>query len=296
MRRISCSVKLQGEYKIEVFTGNHCDYESPWFDNLITDSGLDQIAVGDYALWCGIGIGLEPVLETDVSLNSFLISTDNVVSTLVGTNVFTRSFDFEVGTVIANISEVAIGWNEECTPIFSRALLPKVVGVTVKQQVKVTYKLTIVPPSDDYVYYIVLSGNNDIVTTCTARAAFVGNAVEWAWGVDTTRIQFKQGVTVGMPCIFNGPIGTTNQYPSGSLAIANRITNYDYILGTYYLEMQGFWNLNTGIFTRDGVGGIESSLFLTNGYGAFQIGFIPSITKTCYNELKLHFRISWERI
>ncbi len=294
---ITCSVKLRGQYKVKVFTEDACTYETPWFDNLITNSGLDQIAISDYASWCSLGIGITPVYETDLSLASFLISSNTIIETIVGTNTFERKFDFTRGSVVGTLTEVGIGWNTEGTPLFSRSLLPSNIPVTDEQQVQVLYRLTIVPPTEDFVYNITLTGNGGEITNCRSRAAFVGNLVEWAWGVDATKIQFKQGETLGMPCIFDGPIALSHSSPAGNVAIASRITYYDYVLGTYYLEMLGFWNLNKGNFTSDEeVGGVRSALFLTNGYGAFQILFTPSIQKTCYHELKLLFKIVWGRL
>lgn len=290
---IPISIGFKGEYRISVLENDAVVYESPAFDNLITNSGLDQIAVGDYLTWCALGTSVTEPAITDTALGSFLASTSTITSTYKVPNLFIRSYLFDVNTVEGLVTEVGIGWNAGCTPIFSRALLPDSIEVGLKQQVLVTYTLKLIAPTSDYVYSLNVVGG--VVTQCRSRAAYVGNDQEWSWLMPGTKIEFVPG-NIGAPCVFDGTIGFRTSYPIGREAKATSTKVYDYVPGTYYIEMQGFWNLSSANFTDEQADGVSAALFLTNGYGAYQIWFIPSLIKTCYHELKLKFRISWTRI
>ena len=49
------NVALQGRYRLLVHDGDTVRYTSPWFDNLITDAGMDRVAQGFWFTTCFVG-------------------------------------------------------------------------------------------------------------------------------------------------------------------------------------------------------------------------------------------------
>lgn len=71
------NVTLQGRYKIVVRSGSQVSHETPWFDNLITDAGMDRIAQDDWFPYCFVGSGTTPAQHTDMRLENLDALTDN---------------------------------------------------------------------------------------------------------------------------------------------------------------------------------------------------------------------------
>lgn len=278
---------ISGQFQLQVDDGP----PTPWFDNLITDAGLDQIGLGDYLTWCALGTGSTAATPSDTALATLLVTTNNLTSSSIAAGKHTVRFVFPKGTATGLIAEVGIGWNLEGTPLFSRAVLPEALEVKATQSLTVLYELTLTPPAVDEVYQITLTGG--VLTTCTARAAYVGNAADWAWGLPGTKIEFALGPD-SAPINYDGTIGLVTSYPAGNDEPCSSRVLQDYVPGSHYLEMEGRWNLDRGNFP--GAAGTAATLVLTNGYGAYQIGFDPPLIKTCYDTLKLTYRVSWSRV
>ena len=278
---------VSGQFRLEVAGGATTE----WFDNLITDAGLDQIGLGDYLTWCALGTGSTAPAPSDTGLDTLLVTTNNLTSSSTEAGKHTVRFVFPAGTATGLLTEVGIGWTLEGTPLFSRAVLPEALEVKATQSLTVRYELTLTPPATDEVYQITLTGG--VLTTCTARAAYVGNSANWAWGLSGTKIEFALGPD-SAPINYDGAIGLTSASPSGTAAPCSSRVLEGYVPGSHCLEMEGRWNLDRGNFQE--AAGTAATLVLTNGYGAYQIGFDPPLIKTCYDTLKLTYRVSWSRV
>ena len=276
---------VSGQFQLQVDDGP----STPWFDNLITEAGLDQIGLGDYLTWCALGTGSTAPAPADTALATLLVTTNNLTSSSIEAGKHTVRFVFPAGTATGLLTEVGIGWDMTGTPLFSRAVLPEALEVNATQSLTVLYELTLTPPAVDEVYQITLTGG--VLTTCTARAAYVGNAADWAWGLPGTKIEFALGPD-SAPINYDGAIGLTTAFPAGTAAPCSSRVLADYVPGSHYLEMEGRWNLSIGNFPD----GVDATLVCTNGYGAYQIGFDPPIVRTCYDSLKLTYRVSWDRV
>ena len=259
---------------------------TPWFDNLITDAGLDRIGTDEYLTRVSIGTGTTEPAVSDLGLEALLASTDNLTTSVTEVGWHQRTFLFSSGSSEAvTITEVGIGWD---TGLFSRAVLPEPLEVPSGRDLTVVYELTLVPPEYDDVYEIDIGG---VTTACTARAALVGDGSEGAWGLAGDPISFDLGPD-NAPLIYDGALGDTTSSPSGTAVAHSSQTAYSYTPGSLYLELEGRWNIDIGNLTD----GAASTLFRTNGYGAYQIGFDPPLTKTCYDTLRLTYRVSWGRL
>ena len=59
------NVALQGRYRLLVHDGDTVRYTSPWFDNLITDAGMDRVAQDFWFTTCFVGSGIAEPLYAD---------------------------------------------------------------------------------------------------------------------------------------------------------------------------------------------------------------------------------------
>ena len=286
---------MSGRYQVAVWRGGEMVAHTPWFDNLITDGGLDRIGIGPYLTWCVLGTGTAAVSYTDTGLTLLQASSNNLVSQATSAGWHQRVWRFPAGEAAGLLTEVGVGWDAEDSSssssdgvsLFSHALIPEPLPVGTSEIVTVTYELMLHPPDQDDVYQLVL--RDGVLTTCTARAAYVGDAVDW--GISGEAIAYAAGEDLA-PLIYEGQIGAATAGPSGESASRSSVVARVYIPGTHYLEQEGRWNLDRGNF-EDGIGAM---LARTNGYGAYQIGFDPPLDKICYDTLKLVSRVSWWRL
>ena len=276
---------VSGQFQLQVEGG----MATEWFDNLITDSGLSQIAIGEYLTWCALGTGSTAPTPNDTALDTLLVTTDNLTASTVASGQYTVVFVFPKGTATGLIAEVGIGWNLEGTPLFSRAVLPEALEVKASQGLTVTYVLTLTPPVVDDVYLLDLNGT---ATTCTSRAAYVGNAADWAWGLSGQQVAFITA-TPHQPQVYDGPIDVVTAYPTGTAAAATSAstTLFD-PAEPHSAWLTAKWAMGAGGF----VGGIDATLVCTNGYGAYQIGFDPPLAKQHFDVLCLTYQLSWSRV
>lgn len=266
---------------------------TPWFDNLITDAGLDRVGVGEYLTWCSVGSGETAAEASDVEMGSLVASTSNLTQVTPVAGRLQLTFVFSPGSSenipeLGTVTEVGVGWNDSEIGLFSRSVLPDPLPVPLGQALTVLYELTLVPPADDEVYSLLIQGGTSI--TCMARAAYVGNNAEWAWGLSGAPIAFALGPD-NAPLIYDGELGAASSFPGGTAVAHGSQVAYPYLPGSHYLELEGRWNIDNGNLGD----GVSATLFYTNGYGAYQIGFDPPLTKTCYDTLKLTYRVSWGR-
>ena len=287
-------LRVAGRYQIAVWQGGVAVAHTPWFDNLITDGGLDRIGIGAYLTWCVLGTGTAAVSYTDTGLTLLQASSNNLVSQATSAGWHQRVWRFPAGAATGLLTEVGVGWDpdessssSDGVSLFSHALIPEPLPVGPSDTVTVTYELMLHPPDQDDVYQLVL--RDGVLTTCTARAAYVGDDV--AWGIAGEAITYAAGEDQA-PLIYEGQIGSATAGPSGESASRSSVVARAYAPGTHYLEQEGRWNLDRGNFED----GISAMLARTNGYGAYQIGFDPPLDKICYDTLKLVSRVSWGRL
>lgn len=125
-------VEVKGRYKVGVTRGESGDvvYESEWFDNLITDRGMDLYATG-FSRRCWVGSGATAPSGSDQGLeNPYSVwagrhgssSSTADLSDVQPYSYMRSTFRFEIGEVQGVVSEVGIGPASD--DLFSRALLP----------------------------------------------------------------------------------------------------------------------------------------------------------------------------
>ena len=124
-------IEFEGRYQLWVERDGEITESTGWFDNLITDNGLDLIGTG-YSPNCHVGSGTTPPEYTDTQLESYVASVgfleawydDAGLSETPQYRSRFRRYRAGIGAISGQISEVGIGPAQD--NLVSRALLPAV--------------------------------------------------------------------------------------------------------------------------------------------------------------------------
>jgi hypothetical protein len=293
------NTQLAGRYKIEAFdvvTGQH-RVVADWFDNVITDIGLESMATGGPIQACRVGSGSAAPLATDTQLQSQIASTSSVNSFADGSTSsspyyrwFRRTYRFAIGAAAGNITEVGVGWGSSGATLFSRALIkdgngtPTSITVLSTEVLDVTYELRVYVSEADTVQTINISGTN---YTFTLREMYIAQAYSIA-SFPNAGMAYLQNYILTRA--YNGPLGTLIGGPSGAFSEADRITVDNYSANSKRREITLEWGLNSGNLANF----IQSfSIALT--YSGVQIGVSPVIQKTASKIFRLKIAYSWAR-
>lgn len=267
------------------------------FDNLITDTGLEQYGlVGSSLLTgCAVGTGTAVPAVSDTGLANQIAHTTNsgpggTRATVVGPPAYSfvrLVFRFPTGAAAGNLTEVGIrGGSSSSGPLFSRARIldgsgnPTTITVLADEVLDVTYELRVYHVTTDVTGTVNLGGTNYDFTIRRANS----NSDEWGYpdlGFTLTRGS-------ALPSVFSGGIGAANTTPSGYLANATGVTAQAYTNGS----RQRDFLITVGLSAV--TSNIGALMLLTN-LGIYQIGFSPVIPKTASNILTLMVRLGIAR-
>lgn len=309
---ITVNRRMQGFYRLKVGKdGQEPRVDTGWFENLITDNGLDLMytwPTGDFGLKyfgtrCCVGTGNTVPAVTDTSLASFLAQTGSASDSAFGGTTFVEedgvtpaywkaiaSWRFSTGTAAGNLAEIGMGATS--TNLFSRALIvdgagnPTTITVLSDEVLDVTYELRVYIDKSQVPITISISGTNysgyvqpfDIDNTI--------NSFQWAWAPSGSQANldlFAHSTHTEPANVYAGA-GAGSSY-GASVAL---ITSY--VIGTYYLDIRYTW----AQASANVAGGIQ--LFYTGyGFTKFMIWFDDPIPKQNFQTLTLDIRFSWDR-
>jgi len=297
------NLNMSGKYKIQVTDRNgNLKYDLDWFDNLITNQGLNRIAdQGNNVNQCSVGFGTTLPNVNDVGLtlptNVFVIQAIEAEIGAVSVAPYyswtRRKYVFTANTVLGNLSEVSIGWSNDNFSAFSHALItednvPITITIIEYDILTVYYELRIYPVATDVNSIVAISGvNYDVMT----RSSRVGSQ-QWAGYFFGQHAVASSGII--MATYFGYP-GTIFSTPSGEILEggATSIAITPYTQDTFYVDISAFFSpekANNPVGVRTVTLG-----FLTSGFGEYQFQFEPPIPKTVDYTLTLNFRIAWSR-
>lgn len=288
--------KLAGKFQITKFDRHGITKIYPWSNNLVLDSGLNQIGIGNFLTHCYVGSGNSEPIPTQSALDSQVGSTTTILSQSTSASPVAPyygymliQFRFSIGTVTGNLSEVGVGWADA---LFSRALIldeynePVTITVLSTEGLVVTYMLRNYVPEIDNTFITTIA---DISRTCVVRTANATlGSVSVGWGITGTK--------VGLPATnsiiaYDGNLSAVTQVPSGTAANSTNGTTNAYSNNSYEIGLIGQWNQATANY----VGGIKSFFLPSSGMGAFQISVDPAIMKTNDRILTMSFKVQWGR-
>lgn len=292
---------VAGRFKLEAVdtvTGARREL-TPWFNNLITDQGLNQLGVGQLGYFCMVGTGTATPAVTDTTLGNKIAHTATTVSATPGGSAsapyygsYTVVYRFAAGVATGNLTEVGIGYSS--TLVFSRTLIkdgagdPTTITVLATEALDVTYEFRLYSPSADVPHSTVIAG---VTYTGVVRAsnvtAFSGNA---AWYAGFAFGSTAGALAGGSAQVYNGTIGAVTSSPSGTSSQINAPVDSAYSANS--LQRTG---TVTAPLSSGNVGGIQAAQIVTR-LGAYQISFSPAIPKDATKVLTLGLTLSWARM
>ena len=299
-------VGMSGQYKLIV---RHHDgttkRETPWFDNIITNAGLNRLGLSAASTsGCAIGTGTAVPLASDTSLQVLgAYTTQGGPGSLVQTAqtsapyflTITTVYRFAVGQLAGNYSEVGVGWTD--TNMFSRALIvdaagaPTTITVGATEQLDVVYQLRSYLPTVDTSGSIVING---VTYAITGRAAQITSTSYGNTGISPGYAAYPFESSGG-GTVFSGSIGAVTEYPSGNQSLASSFIQALYSSNSFEKAATLTWDLNNG--NLPGGAPIKSVRFTSYALGGMcpQYEFMPGIPKDNTKTLSLTYKIGWGR-
>jgi len=299
---LHAKVGVAGRYRLRVGKrGQAARIDTGWFDNIITDAGLNFMGDNNgYLTACQVGSGTATPVAGDTSLGSFVAGTNTEQSSSSSAeatspyfSAWTKTFRFGEGVAAGNLSEVGIGDSTTAGTLFSRARITDGSGsattitVLADEFLDVTYQLQLVPPTTDATFNVTDAGPAGTVHAVTLRAMDVTDKSSWGFGpASGNRVEVpNNGATA-----YDGAIGTIDASPSGtSSSVAPPTTAYS----NNSLERLSTiaFGLNDANFASD----LKSLRFSFTSAGTWQAEFDPVIPKDNTKTLSITVKVSWTR-
>lgn len=289
---------LAGRYKITRRTPElDVVEESPWFNNIITNQGLDYIGETSYLYGCRVGAGSATPLATDTALQSSVAytnvevdRTDTYSNTSPYWSAIIITWRFAVGEAAGNLSEVGIFYDSDPNSCGSRALIldefgdPTTITVLSNEILDVTYEARTYMLEDD------ITGSATIGEDeydWTLRGALVAGGGQY--GLFAHGASSQNGLT---PC--SGNIDTIIGEPTGKGDYVAYGSVNSYVSGTYKRSQVFEFGLERNNFDW------QSLFFQTTLYTGFlgptfQIQLDPVLEKTNTKVVTLLLEVSWAR-
>ena len=299
-----------GRYKLRVITPcGSIRHETGWFDNLITNAGLDAkggVRANTLRAWIGTGT---TAAETDTSMTA-VATTISVTETKSHNNstapAWAKSryvFTFAAGSYVGTISDVGVGWGTgvaSFTPLYSHAILPSPVTLGEIDQVILTYDHYYVGPSELTTYEFEING---IVTSTISKISYLSpsNVDTYLGSLSSLHIYFSNG-SGNREAIIRSGISTpspNNLYSvsSGSLLAKSKMDNFTitaYTSGSYQRSYAVTFNAERGNWQN--INGVWLPFYEDTGTNMGAISkFDPAFTKSDLQKLTLNGVWSWAR-
>ena len=295
------NLRFSGAYQVRVLRPDgSVRLETDFFDNLITDQGLNVYgAIGTAGrLW--VTTGTTPPSNTDTALSGTILGsspagalTNSVqYATLPNYAEQTMTFTFAVGGVVGTITEVGLGAGTDSTvtTLFSRALIansggtPISITLTATDQLQLVYKIRNYIPDADVIASMDVNG---VSTQLTVRPSEIDDAS--AWWAYPAGMSFSDASTRA----YTGAIGARTATPAGTGIAISSSVYAAYVAGTYARSFSLIWLPAKGAFTALSVRIFQNAAY--NPIGCWQIGLSPSIVKTSLQTLRIEGQFSWGR-
>ena len=304
-------VKVGGKYKLQVIKADgSIGQETGWFNNLVTDGGLDALASNRGLLrYCQVGSGNTTPANGDTALVSRIASAETEhgsgwgYSTTVGAASSSPYYQYQrliytFGTGIAagNVSEVGVGWASTGS-LYSRALIldingdPTTITVLSDEQLIVTYEFRFYPIETDQTGSVTFTGNKGATYSWTIRPALASTVKEHYEYPNTFRVAAPMNMATGYSSTLyasTGSIAIITSQPSGAGSNIISASPGSYTAGTYTIT------LTLSASTSQANINIASILVLW-GPTCVQIGFNPAIAKTSQDTLSITLTRTWSR-
>lgn len=297
---VTCHASIQGRYKLKVYSSDgSLRLETPWFDNLITNNGMNLLAsTVDLTPNCYIGNSNTKPNISNTQLGNILHTSDSVAAPIYtffdGDEAYWRAYKvytFNAGNATGTIREVGVGLAP--TNLFSRSLIygvaevPAAITVLDDEKLEVYYeRRNYINKTDTFAAFNIANGPT-IVTpySATIRAANIGTVPDIFSGFGPTRLN---GVTLSI----SGQkfLGTVYEPISGSSVVSTVVSAAAYVADSHYIDYIFQFGPTGGNYS----GGVGTGTFQST-QSRFKFLFNPYIPKTAEYRLRLNVRHSWSR-
>lgn len=292
---------------------------TPWFHNLVLDTGLDLI--GTSSNWldcCHVGSSGTPEANNQTSLLTPVAATKNRTAATNATSVAgglyygisTITYQFGVGAINGQIKELGFGPSLTLgSTLFNRARITDVLGnpsftvVNPDEALQVVYEIKLSAPTTDITGTVNFDGTP---VGYTARPALLSSSNYWspfrstAFGTDGQAVKATfSNLSDAHVQIFDGVLGNVIGSPSGNVSNVVYSRPQAYVPGSYQSIVRAEWDIFNGNF----VSGISSILWYMNlptgnggnSLGAYQLQFDTPIPKSNIESFRIDLGISWGR-
>lgn len=309
---------LSGQFRLVVSedaAGDRVKHDTGFFDNLITNVGMNQVGVVNteasdnisaFHALCGrfvVGSGSTTPAFTDTALVApvAFASADPVlesesISYERGWYEITVKHLFEQGQVMNNLSEIGIQHTSLTGPLWSRTLIldtagnPTSIKVLPEDFLTCYYTLRIMIPKQDSYFIIDADYDEDGLETTGVRARpLMANSLEpkEGWGLQTViannevSLQFYTGGLAEPTADI--PLGSAVGDPTDSFSIVPYVTDsyQRFLTRTNQVDEHNGEELRTAV--------------LLAPMGCWQIEFNPPLQKYSTQTMDLTFGYSWAR-
>jgi len=307
MKPLAIGTSVSGRYKLKKFkktkSGKPYDViETPWFDNLITNGGLNRMFTDN--TWVStvvVGTGNSTPAITNTALDSFLVESINM------SQIYTDAVEYEPdkwyyrwrkqaqfgeGVAEGNLQEVGI--NSTDNTLISRALIvdgagdPTTLTILSNEFLTVTYEVRRYPNLTDQTGTIVFTGSKGGSYDYTIRPSALGGAASYGSGtVSAIHSNYCYGYS------YDAHIGTIEQSPTGQDQTLNSydISEQSYVTDSYQRDIDLFFDITHGNDVSHGLQCVKTRI----GGIFWQIEFDPYIPKRNTDELTITLRVSVTR-
>lgn len=293
---VDLHVGVKGRFKLSVLKNGVVQRESGWFDNLITDLGMDQLASASTPFRYGqVGSSSASPAYSDTALGSRIAGVDSgsngytsmSIDAINRYAVFRFVYTFLAGAAAGNIAEVGVSNNLAGTQLTSHARVldsggsPTTITVLAGEDLVLVYEFQAKQPTGDFTALV--SGKN-----VTIRAALVNaTSGSGAWG-DGGMVLAARGGTSDNGA-YTGAIGAISARPSGTSAVTGMtVVNAAYVAGSWTRTGTITWGTSVANFA------VKSFAWIF-GFTSWQMEMDTTLTKNNTQTLRLGVRLTWSR-
>lgn len=269
--------------------------ETEWFKNIVLDTGLNRMSVGNWIDRVRVGSGNSTPVASQTQLDSTIASTTTVLSggdsiskqttTLPYYVAAKRTYRFPEGVAAGNISEVGCGWGTG-QDLWNRALVkdlngdPTTITVLSDEFLDVIVEVRYYPTQSFSGSFNLLNKTGQIVSSHTYTGLPQFNEVS----VNFSKVSGRNAV------LFSGSLNNVITYPSSELGYVASISTYP---SPKTLTCTNSFPLTTANGSIKTV--LQEIITISHGGTIYKFEIDPPIVKTNLMVLSFTFSISWDR-
>ncbi len=314
------NLSMSGQYMMQVKRSGIIINETPWFDNMILNSGLDNLGKEvNFLQYCFTGSGNSTVSANNTSLASKIETTSgspaqyaanySQYSNSGAPNYETTtdiSYTFAQGEVVGNISEVGIGPNLDGTELFSRSLVttstgqPTSIAVTAMDELTITYRLKLKPNVNTTTGSFTIGGQTIGYSCMVGGAETFGHPILLIGGSFSKLVSGGSGgyaYTSSSPTLDLGTVVENNfvgDYELTTGYFSTSAIDNPYVNGSFRRTGALIWGPTQALDPR-GIKGIIMQYGYSGANITYKYRFNTPIMKTNTQELRLNTTFTWGR-